>query len=90
METTMVIASLLISAFVLLAGLRAYALIGRDGAVHYETPKAGRAARDQQKLERKLGLNKPSDQKAQVQRALKPRYGIYMSKRPTLATRNEC
>ena len=51
----MTIILLLIAAFVLLAGLRAYALIGRDGAVHYGTPKAFRATRERHKLQRKFG-----------------------------------
>ena len=85
----MIIASLLISAFVLLAGLRAYALIGRDGAVRYRAPKAERATRDLHKLERKLGLHEPPQQKSQSRRAVKTRYGIYMPKRPILAARNE-
>ena len=54
----MLIALLLISTFALLAGFRAFALIGRKGAVHYAGPGIERAAREQRRLERKLGVHK--------------------------------
>jgi hypothetical protein len=85
----MLIALLVILAFALLAGLRAYSLIGRDGAVHSAGPKAAQAIRDRKRLERKLGVDKTRGGNAKAGDSARKLYGIYMSNQPTLTIRRE-
>ena len=58
METNMVLALLIIALFAVLIGLRVFALIGRDGAVHYAVPGIRRASAYRKSLERKFGLHR--------------------------------
>jgi hypothetical protein len=57
MEADVFFALLLISSFALLGIVRAFALIGRRGVVHYRGPGIEQAARDQRRLEGELGVH---------------------------------
>ena len=54
----MVLALLIIAVFAVLIGLRVFALIGRDGAVHYAVPGIRGASAYRKSLERKFGLHR--------------------------------
>jgi len=53
----MVIAVVIVAVLALLAVLRVFALVGRDGAVHYAPAGVKRAAAYRKRLERKFGFH---------------------------------